>query len=126
MDGPHTIALEPASGWADGDYVVRIEAGGQVATCEGHLPEPSCGFVANCTGGDFASVAGSGCDAKGQPIAPIIALRTTPDIVRVTITRDGAELVDRQVPLAYSLDEPNGPDCPPFCRHAEGSPSVAF
>lgn len=127
MDTYHSVALEPASGWDAGDYVVRIEADGSVQTCEGQVAEGSCGLgPMTCTGASLATVNPSGCADLGQPAHATIDFRTTPSIVQITITKDGVALADRQVALSYSTDEPNGPDCPPVCHHAEGKAEVTF
>lgn len=42
----------------------------------------------------------------------------TPEEVTLRITWDGGE-VERTVRPVYTETRPNGPDCPPVCRHGE-------
>lgn len=118
-----TVALSPSSGWRAGMYRFEIDVDGQVTTCEGSLPLRACsaGPSLRCTpAGDRVSIGESGCALPPEQhgFSELRVGAPPARSVKVTVTRDGAKLVEQTLAPQYRTVQPNGPSCPPICRQA--------
>lgn len=106
-----------ASSWKAGKYDVVVVADGVTTTCSASLPLTSTS-TADCTGpGVQLGLSGSMLPAAQQSLSEI-ALTATPKSVKITVSRDGAELATKSFTPAYTTARPNGPDCEPVCTSA--------
>jgi hypothetical protein len=118
-DGYH-VSLTPDEGWPVGQYTFEIVADGKRQVCTGGIPLADCGTsTLRCTGDDVAAIGELSCggDVALQAFDSI-SFNGTPCEARITISRDGAVLVDRTFTPSYRWIDVNGPGCDPRCLQA--------
>lgn len=115
------VELAPATGsWAPGSYVFAIVTPTGTTTCEGALPLPACetGRAFRCAGPPVL-ITESGCALPAEAHGfSTLELAAGPPAVTITISKDGVELVRRELAPSYQTTSPNGPGCEPTCRQA--------
>ena len=113
----YQITLSSASPWKAGKYTVEVVSDGVTTTCTATLPLTSTS-TAECTGaGVQIGLSGSMLPAEQQSLSDIL-LASTPRAVKITVSRDGAQLVTKDFTPKYKTSQPNGPDCEPTCTSA--------
>lgn len=118
-----TLAFQKASTpWEPGTYSVNIDADGKQITCTATLPlsatdaEPS-----SCSDKSVQlGVSGSALPAAEHSLSEL-SFTSMPARVKVTVTRDGMIVGDKEFTPTYEKSQPNGPDCEPTCNSASGS-----
>jgi hypothetical protein len=108
-----TLTFEFSEPLAEGRWTVQIEAEGATVVCAARVPL-----------GDPADTACSVMDAEwtfassdGQWIPDGIVLRSAPAEVDVTVLHDGEPVLHERFRPKYAPFNPNGPECPPTCKH---------
>ena len=121
-----TVTFAPNSGWAPGSYRFVIDIDGQVTTCEGSLPLKDCdaGPSLQCSPAtERVRIGESGCalPPEQQGFSELQIGVPPAASVKITVSRDGAELVQKTLAPQYKTSRPNGPDCEPVCQSASES-----
>jgi hypothetical protein len=114
------IALEPSARWPAGEYRFDFVVDGRPASCTGKLPLPACeqGGALTCTGVPV-QIGESGCALPASEHGfSDVGLTSSPARVKITISRDGQPIAERELSPVYQRSQPNGPDCPPVCNSA--------
>lgn len=104
MDAPSTttVAFEVAS---EGTWAWEVTGEGVDMACSVTLPD---GTDATCTTGD--AWASAEATADGWRIGSTVRRGGAPEL-HVTLTLDGAEMLDEVVAPEWAVDEPNGEGC---------------
>jgi len=114
-----SITLYPNGGWPAGDYRFVIKHDGKTTTCEGRLPLKPCEEDSMPCDGTAAGVGASGCALPaGQQSFSNIGVDGYPATVDVEVQRDQVLLTRAHYDVAYTMQQPNGPNCDPICCSA--------
>lgn len=110
------VDFMPNAGWPEGNYEFVLELDGETTTCSGSLPLPTCGETGalTCTpASDRLLIFESGCAlaAEAHGFAGFQVNPPNAAAVSLTISRDGAVLVEHSWTPTYETSQPNGPEC---------------
>ncbi|MGB4100453.1 MAG: hypothetical protein WBK91_00890 [Alphaproteobacteria bacterium] len=113
------LDVAPDYPWSPGAYFFDFNLDGAHAVCRGVLPLPPCEQSGLTCDNAAITVLQSGCAMLPENHGfGNIMIDGAPAKVRVTITRDGAQLVDKTFAPKYHDIRPNGAQCEPVCRQA--------
>jgi hypothetical protein len=107
-----------------GAYVVTLTLDGVEVVCQATLP------FSGCAGGNPCSSANvlleqSGCALPASEHSLVgMHIDSTPAMIRVTIARDGVEILQDQITPTYVRTQPNGEGCPPVCNQANATLTI--
>ena len=111
------VTFTAASAWKAGKYTLDVVADGTMTTCTATLPLTSTS-TADCTrAGVQLGLSGSALPAAQQSLSDVL-IAGTPMSVKITVSRDGAQLVTKDFTPTYTTSQPNGPECEPTCSSA--------
>lgn len=132
------VRVTPQGGiWQPGTYALELSLDDDRSECEISIPDdlPARGAVTSVPCGEGIDVmlqqlaectetrSGDSVSQSCEPIPGQYELRffafQEPDRLRLTLNRDGAELLSEDRRLTYAESRPNGPDCEPVCRQAQ-------
>lgn len=123
--GALTVAVDGGAKLAKGKYVVDVEADGKKGKCSFVAPG-FCGDAApKCEGDVKIDLATAGCEKSSEKGAPPpawtdVRLPASPATATIVVTRDGKKVGEAKLTPEYKENRPNGPDCDPVCKVAEG------
>lgn len=113
------VTLEPSARWPAGSYRFDLVIDGTATSCTGSLPLPSCDTPGLSCSGAGVQIGESGCALPpAEHGYSELMFASAPREVRVTISRDGQVVGERELEPVYQTSRPNGPECPPVCNSA--------
>lgn len=126
-----------------GMHQIDVTVDGAALSCTFTFPLPSVGgggtqspscttgltvdvFPATtCTSHDADGASTLSCDPIPGQFVETITVAGKPVQVTVRQSVDGTNLLDETVTASYQTNQPNGPECPPFCQQAVESWTLA-
>lgn len=113
------LEVAPDYPWQAGAYVFEFNLDGVRAVCRGALPLPPCEQTGLTCDNAAIMVMQSGCALPPESHGfGTVMIGGAPATVQVTITRNGAQLVNKNFTPEYQDAYPNGQQCGPACRQA--------
>ncbi|HEX2880085.1 MAG TPA: hypothetical protein VHO25_11200 [Polyangiaceae bacterium] len=123
--------------WQEGEYQLALTLDDLTGTCNFTLPDdlPPRGSsssipcldeveigiqqLAECTTGDEGGNISQSCQPIPDRHELTISAYAKPTQLSLTLSRDGAQLINESRTLSYITSRPNGPDCEPECDQAQ-------
>ncbi len=124
------ITLAPESNvLSDGTYLITVDRDGDEIACSFRIPDDisesgEVGYI-ECAGNASEVQALLQPRAGANNVIVELHIAGAPQQLGIEVTRDAQSILSRQLQPSYTQSNPNGPECPPTCPHADLSLTLA-